>query len=83
MTVQTDEIKTVKNAVDAEVLEISDKLGPDAEGTKMLIAHGRLANFRSAYGWIKESKGGVALNSETAKALNVSVGNKISFIERS
>ena len=82
MTVQTDKIKSIRNAKESVVTSLDDKLGEDTGGTKMLVAHGRLQDFKAAYGWITQDSDGVKLNSDTAGALGISEGDKITYIER-
>ena len=82
MTVQTDKIKSIRNAKESVVTSLDDTLSEDTGGTKMLVAHGRLQNFKAAYGWVTQEGDGVKLNSDTAGAIGISKGDKITYIER-
>jgi arginine N-succinyltransferase len=81
MTVQTDQIKTIRDASTAAVTVIADD-SDNALETKMLVAHGRLGEFKTAYGWVKPHGDGVSLNAATAKAMGVSEGDSITYIAR-
>jgi arginine N-succinyltransferase len=81
MTVQTDHIKTIREAATADVTAIAEDTD-NARETKMLVAHGRLAQFKTAYGWVKTNGDGVSLNAATAKAMGVSVGDQITYVAR-
>jgi arginine N-succinyltransferase len=77
MTVRTDSIHTVKNAVDSKIVALGDGFED-----KVLASHGTLGGFRAAYGWIEQRDGGIALDSAGAALLGVGVGDVISHIAR-
>ncbi len=82
MTARTDQIRSIREARDSAITEVRDSLGDHIGGEKMLVTHGRLDNFRAAYGWTEPFKHGVAIDSGSAKALGVSVGDTITAIAR-
>ena len=82
MTVRTDQIRSVRDAQDAKIVAVDDMLGDHEDGTKMLITHGRLANFKATYGWVKPQGDGIALDPTSANALGLSVGDVITTIPR-
>ena len=81
MTVQTDQIKTIRQAKDGVVLGIRGDIHNDL-ASKMLITSGRWGHFKTAYGWLKKQDGGLILNAETARALGISEGDRISYVPR-
>mgnify|MGYP003384298600 CR=1 FL=1 len=81
MTVATDQIKTVRGASSTIVTAISDDSEQNLDN-KMLIAHGRLGDFKAAYGWVQPQDSGVSLNRDTAAAMGVSIGDSITYIAR-
>ncbi|MEP7349529.1 MAG: arginine N-succinyltransferase [Sphingorhabdus sp.] len=82
MSARTDQIRSIREAKDAQISRISDDLGDHKEGAKMLIAHGRLGQFRAAYGWIANDADGVALDTACADTMGLSVGDDITFVAR-
>lgn len=82
MTARTDQIRSIREARDVEVLEISANLGEHLGGDKMLITTGRLLDFRAAYGWTETREGGVTLDELSAAILGVSVGETITIVTR-
>ena len=86
MTVRTDQIRSVREARDAQIVEISSALGDPQEGkasgTKMLVTHGLLEEFRASYGWIAEHENGVIVDSQCAENLGVMTGDTITYVPR-
>jgi arginine N-succinyltransferase len=80
MTARTDQIRTVREARDAAVVAVDDFEGIGA--TKRLLTHGRLADFRAAYGWAAEHDGGIAIDPAAAAALGVREGDTVSHVAR-
>jgi len=76
MTARTDQVKTVREAKTTTVTAIGN--GGDAA----LVSTGRLAGFRTAYGRVSASEGGIALDSVCAKALGVEVGDEVMHVAR-
>ena len=82
MTARTDQIKSIREAKDSPILEISDKLGDHIGGEKMLVSSGRMENFKTAYGWVDMRDGGIAINDVCANALDVTVGDSVTHVAR-
>lgn len=80
MTARTDQIRSVRDTRDSIVVAI---VPDDAmSGEKMLISHGRLTGFRAAYGLVAPDQDGVSLDATAAAALDVRVGDTISYVAR-
>ncbi len=77
MTVRTDQIASVRDAEDSEIVAIGD-----VAGEKILAARGRLIDFRAAYGFIERRDGGVAISLDCAELLGLSVGDKVTHVAR-
>lgn len=77
MTARTDQVRTIREARTHEIVAIDDDGGEPA-----LVASGRLTDFRSAYGRIRDCGGGVALDQACAAALGVVVGDSVSHVAR-
>ncbi|WP_374527946.1 arginine N-succinyltransferase [Novosphingobium sp.] len=82
MTVRTDQIRSIREAEDARVVAVDGKLGEHREGDKRLIAVGRLADFRCAYGYIAERDDGIALDVECASVLGIEPGETVTHVAR-
>jgi arginine N-succinyltransferase len=82
MTVRTDQIRSVREAKDVSVIEVTEKLGEHIGGEKMLVTIGRLHGFRAAYGWTEQRDGGVALDEVSAAKLGVAVGDSLTLVPR-
>ena len=82
MTARTDQIKSIREAKDSSILEVSDKLGDHIGGEKMLVSSGRMENFKTAYGWVDMRDGGIAINDVCANALDVTVGDSVTHVAR-
>jgi arginine N-succinyltransferase len=82
MTAPTDQIRSVKDAKDAKVTAISDKIGDNLGGEKKLISIGRLHDFRAAYGWVEANDDGIAVNTACAESLNITLGDVVSHVAR-
>ncbi|UIJ47255.1 arginine N-succinyltransferase [Sphingomonas cannabina] len=72
MTVRTDNVRTIREAVDMEVREVA------AGGKASLIATGRLAGFRACLG----HAGDGTIDAESAEALEVGPGAVVSHVGR-
>ena len=77
MTARTDRVESIANARSAPLASLEA-----AEGRKVLIAAGRLGQFRCCFGNLSESDGAVAIGSECARVLGVSPGDEIWWIDR-
>ena len=79
MTAQTDNVRTIRDACEAEIIAI-DKDG----GEKALVSTGRLRDFRCAYGKVRQlDDRRVVIDPACAAALSVSEGARVSFAGRS
>ena len=82
MTARTDQIRSVREAQDVEVVEISAQLGEQLGGDKKLITVGRLHDFKAAYGWTLERDGGLGIDEVSAATLGLSIGDTITHVAR-
>jgi arginine N-succinyltransferase len=82
MTARTDQIRSIREAQDVEVVEISAQLGEHLGGDKKLITVGRLHDFKAAYGWTLQRDGGLAIDEVSAATLGLSVGDTITHVAR-
>jgi arginine N-succinyltransferase len=79
MTARTDQIRTVREARDAKVVAID---GSEDGASWRLLSSGRLADFRTAYGWVTERDGGVAIDPAAASALAIEPGASVAHVAR-
>ena len=77
MTARTDNVRTVRDARAEEVVRIDDDGGEQA-----LVAHGRLTDFRAAYGRVRPCGNGIALSRACAVALGIQEGDWVSHATR-
>ncbi len=77
MTAKTDQVRTIREARSTTVAAIDNDGGEPA-----LIATGRLADFRCAYGRLRPCGDGVAIDRTCATALAVSEDAEISHVGR-
>lgn len=83
MTARTDQIRSVREAKDVAITDISDSVGEHKSGEKKLVTLGRLHSFKAAYGWIDDRGDDVVIDAECARTLGVSAGDQITYVERS
>jgi arginine N-succinyltransferase len=76
MTARTDQVHSIRNARDARVAALGEG------STTSLVATGRLADFRCAYGKVTDGAEGVTLDPATAEVLRVGSGDSVRWIER-
>lgn len=76
MTVRTDHVRTIRDAVDATVVGIDDA------GEASLVSTGTLADFRACLGRVAVVDGGVTVDADVAAALGVEAGASVSFAAR-
>lgn len=76
MTARTDNVRTIRDAKPAKLVEITPG------GAPAILAAGRLADFRSAFGRVSEAEGGVTLDPAGAAALGVAVGDEVLYAAR-
>nr|WP_301287178.1 arginine N-succinyltransferase [Sphingobium sp. OAS761] len=75
---QIDQLKTVSGARDVILDQLHDK-----GGRKMLIASGRLSDFRCAWGYVEElPDGGVSLDGTSAMLLDLKPGSSFTMAGR-
>ena len=82
MTARTDQIRSIREAQDSAIVEISDVLGDHIGGEKMLVSCGRMEGFKTAYGWVEMRDGGIVIDAGCAKALGVSNGDTVTHVAR-
>ncbi len=83
MTVRTDQIRSVHDAVDSRISWIDDRLGDHKDGEKRLVTVGRLSDFRTAYGWVEFEGDEVRLDPGCARLLGVEAGDTVTHVPRS
>ena len=74
MTARTDEVRSIRDARDATVAGLGD------DGAAALVAAGRLAAFRCAFGQVGAD--GATLDPATVVALGVRAGDAIAYVPR-
>ena len=77
MTARTDTVRTIRDVRPARVY-IVDEDG----GAQSLVATGRLAEFRCAYGRVRDCVSGIAIDKACASALAVGEGDDVSHVGR-
>lgn len=82
MTARTDQIRSVREAVDEPIVAIDPGLGENKAGEKRLIATGRLGTFRACYGWAQQREDGLALDPDGARVLGVEPGDSVTHVAR-
>lgn len=83
MTARTDQIRSIREAKDVTITKISHSAGEQKIDQKKLLTIGRLHAFKAAYGWIDDRGDDVIMDAECAQALNISVGDQVTYVERS
>lgn len=78
MTVATDNIATIRNALDHIVVDIS----AEAKGTHSIVARGRLGGFRASFGQVQETAEGVILDAQSAELIGACIGDTITHVPR-
>jgi arginine N-succinyltransferase len=76
MTARTDQVHSIRNSRDAVLSETADG------GTLSLVASGKLADFRCAYGHVAPTDEGIALDAKAAGLLGIAPGDVVRWIER-
>ncbi len=82
MTARTDQIRSIREAKDSTVIEISESFGDHVGGEKMLVSSGRMENFKTAYGWVEVRNNGIAIDPVCASALDVTSGDTVTHVAR-
>jgi arginine N-succinyltransferase len=79
MVVNTDDIRTVREANEADIVEVTDK----ADGSTQLVAAGRLTDFAVCYGRVATNEdGSIALDPGAASLLGVGAGDRVLAVPR-
>lgn len=82
MTARTDQIRSVRDAVEQAVVALDPALSEAAGSDKRLFATGQLGQFRAAYGWAEQREGGVAIDPASAGVLRVKEGDTVTHVAR-
>ena len=78
MLARTDDVTSVKNSVEAEIIDVDLQ-----EGERAILATGKLQNFRACYGARNfDDEGAIAIDAAAADALDVSPGDKVWSVAR-
>ncbi|MEG3167182.1 arginine N-succinyltransferase [Sphingomonas sp. LB3N6] len=77
MTARTDQVRSIADARDSTVVAIGGDDGKDA-----LIATGRLADFRAAFGRVRDIEGGIGLSEDAAQALDIARNDGVTHVAR-
>ncbi len=77
MTARTDRVHTIQMAREVQIKATG--VEDDAES---LVATGRLGVFRCAYGTVREDEDGAAVSDTCARALELSVGDVVTYVPR-
>ena len=77
VTCPTDRIRTVRESTVETISEIGN-----GGRTKMLVAAGRLKQFRAGVGSVRRSKKGVAIDEKCAELLDLKVGDEVLMVPR-
>jgi arginine N-succinyltransferase len=77
MTARTDNIRSVKEAIDSQIVGIED-----GGETKVLASRGRLASFVCAYAQISHVDGGILIDNKGAALLGLKIGDNIAHVNR-
>ena len=77
MLARTDNVSSVKGAVEAKIAATND----DGD-RKVLLATGRLEDFRSCYGTCTQDGTAVTIDAQAARTLDVSEGNSVWNVSR-
>ena len=77
MTARTDQVRAIADARDGKLVAIGDDGGKEA-----LVATGHLADFRAAFGKVRETEGGVVLAEDCARTLDVREADRVTHVVR-
>jgi len=77
MTARTDNVRTIRDVRPGQIFTVDDD-----GGAQSLVATGRLAEFRCAYGRVRDCVSGIAIDKACAKALAVGEGDNVSHVGR-
>jgi len=82
MTARMDEVRSIREAVDARVAGVDGDDRPRHGDQEALVATGRLADFRCAVGRVRETADGVVLSGPCAAVLGVGRGDRVIHVGR-
>jgi arginine N-succinyltransferase len=77
MTARTDNVRTIREATTATVTAVTDSGGAPA-----MLATGRLADFRVAYGRVEATAEGLTVDQACVAALGIGVGDEVLHVAR-
>ena len=77
VTCVTDRIRTIRDSAAETITEIGN-----GGRTKMLLARGRLRDFRACCGTVKKTKQGLGIDERAAELLEVKVGDEVLAVAR-
>ena len=77
VTAHTDSIRTVRESTVESVCEIGE-----GGRARMILAAGRLKNFRACFASAKRAKKGLCIDAEAAELLEVKVGDQVLAVAR-
>jgi arginine N-succinyltransferase len=77
VTCATDRIRTVRDSVTETIAEIAN-----GGRTKMLLAKGRLRDFRACCAAVKKTRQGLAIDARAAELLEAKVGDEVLAVAR-
>jgi arginine N-succinyltransferase len=77
MTARTDNVRTIREAKTATVTAVAESRGSPA-----MLATGRLADFRVAYGRVEATGEGMIVDQTCAAALGIGVGDEVLHVAR-
>ena len=78
MTARTDQVRAIRDAARSPIVAVDRDGGADA-----LVAHGRLADFRCAFGKVRPiGSSGIVLSADTAAAIGVGEDDVVMHVAR-
>ena len=77
MTARTDQVRSIADAREGTVVKIDGDGGQDA-----LVATGQLADFRAAFGKLRETADGVVLSDDCARVLDIREAGRVTHVPR-
>lgn len=77
MTARTDQVRTVRDARDANIIAIDRDGGQEA-----IVATGRLGDFRTAYGRVRQVGRDVVISPDCATALELVEDDLVTWVDR-
>ncbi len=81
VTIATDDIATLRSARDGVVRAVHPMAGLE-QGETALVSTGRLVDFRATWARVLAEDGGLAIDTDSAAAMRVNVGDTITYASR-